>query len=99
MRVEVIQRGGLAGNIALIGEVDSDELPPDQAEAAARALAGSIPGRRPAPRNYAHQLEYEFRFLRNEQWSEAAFDEDELPDTLRPLLRIAKARFKPAKAT
>jgi hypothetical protein len=89
MHVRVVRRGGLAG-IALRGEVETTQLPGDQAKAIDAALR-TLPADKPAaaPR-HPDGFQYEIEF--SEAGGEArsvSLDEAEVSEQLRPLVEAA----------
>jgi hypothetical protein len=89
MHVRVVRRGGLAG-IALRGEVETAQLPDDQAQASEAALR-ALPADKPAaaPRHPdGFQYEIEFSEPGGETRS-VALDEAEISAQVRPLLEAA----------
>jgi len=92
MRVRVVRRGGLAG-IAVTGEVDTGELPAEQAKAVEDRLH-RLPLDKPTPppgHPDGFQYALEFPGPRGESRS-ITLDESEVDDNLRPVIQKAMER-------
>ncbi len=92
MRIRVTRKGGLAG-IPVRGEIDTSELPTDQARLAEDALntlpeaaAGGLPRH---PDGFQYELAYT---LDNGASRATLMDEADVPDGLRPVITTAMGR-------
>jgi hypothetical protein len=82
MHIQVVRRGGIAG-VTLRGEADSAELA-DTGDA--EELLRSLPARPAAP-GRPDRFRYEITVTDAGQSQTAHFNEDELPEGLRPVVR------------
>lgn len=92
MRIRVTRRGGLAG-IPLRGEVDTAELPTDEARVAEDALhllpdAGAVASL-PHPDGFQYELAYS---PTGGAARSTLINEGDVPDGLRPLIQTAMGR-------
>lgn len=88
MHIQVVRRGGIAG-VTLRGEADSAELA--GAGGDTEELLRSLPsGRSPSP-GRPDRFRYEITVTDGERSQTAHFNEDELPEGLRPIVRAALA--------
>ncbi len=92
MRVRVVRRGGLAG-IPLRGEVDTLELPAEQARLVEERLHG-LPADKPAaPPLHPDGFQYGLEFPdAGGQSRSVTLDESEIADDLRPVIQRAMER-------
>jgi hypothetical protein len=88
MRIQVVRRGGIAG-VTLRGEADSAELAgaADDAE----ELLRSLPAGKPPSLGRPDRFRYEITVTDGGQSRTAHFNEDELPKSLRPVVKAALA--------
>jgi hypothetical protein len=92
MRVQVTRRGGLAG-IPLHGELETAELPPEQARAAEEALRQLPADRAPSPPTHPDAFQYDIAFSDAGVGARTVtLDETELTDDLRPIIDTAMSR-------
>ncbi len=92
MRIRVTRRGGLAG-IPLRGEIDTSELPPDQARLAEETLHSLPDTRAAAPLPHPDGFQYEIGFSQDDGAARSMLiDEAEVPDGLRPVIQTAMGR-------
>jgi hypothetical protein len=92
MRIRITRRGGLAG-IPLRGEVDTSELPPEQARLAEEALHSLPDNRAAAPLPHPDGFQYEIAFSQDDGAARSMLiDEAEVPDGLRPVIQTAMGR-------
>jgi hypothetical protein len=83
MHIQVVRRGGIAG-VTLRGEVDSAELA--GAGGDAEELLRSLPSR-PASPGRPDRFRYEITVIEAGRSQTAQFNEDELPEGLRPVVK------------
>ena len=90
MRIQVVRRGGIAG-VTLRGEADSAELA--GAGGDAEELLRSLPSGPPAPPSPGRpdRFRYEITVTDGGRSQTAHFNEDELPEGLRPVINAALA--------
>ncbi len=88
MHIQVVRRGGIAG-VTLRGEADSAELA--GAAGDADELLRSLPSRPPPPPGRPDRFRYEITVTDGERSQTAHFNEDELPEGLRPVVKAALA--------
>jgi hypothetical protein len=92
MRVKVVRRGGLAG-IPLRGEIDTAELPPEQARLAEAALHALPAQGAEAPVPHPDGFQYEIAFSPQAGAERSMLvNEGELPEELRPVIQTAMGR-------
>ena len=92
MRVRVVRHGGLAG-IQLRGEVDTAELPADQARAAEDRLQNLPTDKPAAPPSHPDGFQYALEFSgAGGESRTVTLDEAEIGDDLRPLVQAAMQR-------
>jgi hypothetical protein len=92
MHIRVTRRGGIAG-IPLRGEIDTAELPPDQARLAEEALHTLPVTAAEAPPHHPDGFQYEIAFSPTQGPARSMMiDEAEVPDGLRPLIDSAMGR-------
>ena len=89
MHIQVVRRGGIAG-VTLRGETDTAEL----ADAAgdAEELLRSLPAGKPPSPGRPDRFRYEITVTDAGRSQTAHFNEDELPQGLRPVVDAALAR-------
>ena len=87
MHIQVVRRGGIAG-VTLRGEADTAELA--GAGGDAEELLRSLPAR-PAGPGRPDRFRYEITVTDAGQSRTAHFNEDELPQSLRPVVNAALA--------
>jgi Emfourin len=83
MHIQVVRRGGIAG-VTLRGEADSAEL------AGAEEVLRSLPSG-PASPGRPDRFRYEITVTEGERSQTAHFNEDELPEGLRPVVKAVLA--------
>jgi hypothetical protein len=88
MHIQVVRRGGIAG-VTLRGEADSAELA--GADGRAEELLRSLPAGRPSSPGRPDRFRYEITVTDGGRSRTAHFGEDELPESLRPLVKAALA--------
>ena len=88
MHIQVVRRGGIAG-VTLRGEADSAELA--GAGGDAEALLRSLPAGQPPSGGRPDRFRYEITVTDGGRSQTAHFNEDELPESLRPVVRAALA--------
>ena len=88
MHIQVVRRGGIAG-VTLRGEADSAELA--GAGGDTEELLRSLPARPAAP-GRPDRFRYEITVTEAGRSQTAHFNEDELPQGLRPVVDAALAR-------
>jgi hypothetical protein len=89
MHVRVVRRGGLAG-IPMRGEIETSELPAQQAALADAALRGLPADAAPAPPHHPDGFQYEIAFSPADGASRSMLiDEAEVSDALRPVIDSA----------
>jgi len=92
MHIRVTRRGGLAG-IPLSGEIDTTELPPQQATLAEAALHKLPIGTPKAPPGHPDGFQYEIAFSPSGGESRSlVIDEAEVSAALRPVIETAMRR-------
>jgi len=94
VRIEVTRRGGIAG-VTLKAEVDTGDLPPDDATRVERSVKQLIeacdPGRAPP---IPDSFEYHISLPDHPDRPTVVVPEHEVPDHLRPLIQAAKTRAR-----
>jgi len=97
LRIKYRRSGGFAG-IDLVAEALADELPGEQADAAAQLLSGPAP---PAsaqnPPGMADQFSYQLHLDDGERQRTFQWAGQEVPDEARPLLATLNRRAAPAR--
>ena len=88
MRIQVVRRGGIAG-VTLRGEADSAELA--GADGDVDNLLRSLPYGRPESPGRPDRFRYEITVTDGERSQTAHFNEDELPEGLRPVVKAVLA--------
>jgi hypothetical protein len=89
MRVRVVRRGGLAG-IPMRGEIETSELPAQQAALADAALHSLPADAAPAPPHHPDGFQYEIAFSPADGASRSMLiDEADVSDALRPVIETA----------
>jgi hypothetical protein len=92
MYIRVTRRGGIAG-IPLRGEIDTAELPPDQARLAEEALHTLPDSAAGAPPHHPDGFQYEIAFSPTQGAARSTMlDEAEVSDALRPVIDTALRR-------
>jgi hypothetical protein len=92
MHVRVTRRGGLAG-ILLRGELQTSELPAQQATLAEEALQKLPADRPPSPPRHPDGFQYEIAFSPPDGAARSlVIDEAEVSDALRPVIETAMSR-------
>jgi hypothetical protein len=92
MRIRVTRRGGLAG-IPLHGEIDTSELPPEQARLAEDALHALPETAADTPPRHPDGFQYEIAFSPADGPARSMLiDEADVPDGLRPVIETAMGR-------
>jgi hypothetical protein len=92
MHIKVTRRGGIAG-IPLRGEIDTAELPPDQARLAEQTLHTLTDTAAEAPPRHPDGFQYEIAFSPGHGLARSMMlDETDVPDGLRPLIDTAMGR-------
>lgn len=92
MRVQVTRRGGLAG-IPLQGELETAELPSEQAHSAEQALRALPSASTASTPSHPDAFQYELTYSEpGRDPRSATLDEAEISDDLRPLIDAAMAR-------
>ncbi len=87
MHIQVVRRGGIAG-VTLRGEADSAEL---AGAGDAEELLRSLPSGDPAAPGRPDRFRYEITVTEAGQSRTAHFNEDELPESLRPVVHATLA--------
>ena len=89
MHVHITRRGGLAG-IPMRGDIETAELPPDQARLAEEALDRLPVDAPPAAPRHPDGFQYEIAFSPRDGASRSTvIDEAEVSDALRPVIETA----------
>lgn len=88
MHIQVVRRGGIAG-VTLRGEADTAELA--GAGGDAEELLRSLPSGDPAAPGRPDRFRYEITVTEAGRSQTAHFNEDELPESLRPVVHAALA--------
>jgi hypothetical protein len=89
MHVNITRRGGLAG-IPLRGDIETSELPPQQARLAEEALHRLSVGSSPTPPSHPDGFQYEIAFSPADGTGRSlVIDESEISDALRPVIDTA----------
>jgi len=88
MHIQVVRRGGIAG-VTLRGEADTAEL---AGAGDAEDLLRSLPAGDPAAPGRPDRFRYEITVTEAGRSQTAHFNEDELPQGLRPVVDAALAR-------
>jgi len=89
MQIHITRRGGLAG-IPLRGEIETSELPPQQARLAEEALQRLPVGAPPTAPRHPDGFQYEIAFSPAEGAGRSmVIDESEVSDALRPVIETA----------
>jgi len=88
MRIQVVRRGGIAG-VTLRGEADSAELA--GAVGDAEELLRSLPAGQPESPGRPDRFRYEITVTDGGRSRTSHFNEDELPESLRPVVHAALA--------
>jgi IMP dehydrogenase/GMP reductase len=87
MHIQVVRRGGIAG-VTLRGEADTAEL---AGTGGAEELLRSMPSGRPESPGRPDRFRYEITVTEAGRSQTAHFNEDELPESLRPVVHAALA--------
>ena len=87
MHIQVVRRGGIAG-VTLRGEADTAEL---AGAGDAEDLLRSLPSGHPAAPGRPDRFRYEITVTEAGRSQTAHFNEDELPESLRPVVHAALA--------
>jgi hypothetical protein len=88
MHIQVVRRGGIAG-VTLRGEADTAELA--GAGGDTEKLLRSLPSGDPASPGRPDRFRYEITVTEAGQSRTSHFNEDELPESLRPVVHAALA--------
>ena len=88
MRIQVVRRGGIAG-VTLRGEADTAELAGTSGDT--EELLRSLPSGDPAAPGRPDRFRYEITVTDAGQSRTSHFNEDELPESLRPVVHAALA--------
>jgi hypothetical protein len=93
MLVRVTRRGGLAG-IPMRGDLETSQLPPDEARLAEEALHQLSVGTPPTPPRHPDAFQYEIAFSAAEgaATQSAVIDEADVSEALRPVIDTAMSR-------
>jgi hypothetical protein len=94
LRIELTRSGGFAGLTTPVGKLDTSELPADEAQEVERLYrdADLSPLTRVAPSpGGADRFQYHLTIEDDRGRRELTMREDEVPDSLRPLIERVKA--------
>jgi hypothetical protein len=96
LRIELTRSGGYAGLTTKLGELDTEELPEDEARAVEelvqKADVPSLLADSPMRGEGADRFQYHLAIEDESGRHELAMSEDRIPDALRPLIdRVRKA--------
>jgi hypothetical protein len=94
MRIELVRRGGFTGR-TLTSSIDTDALSPDDAAAAADAVAALRAARTGAASTTTDIPQYEFTITSKSDRYAVVLSEHEVPEVARPLLARLKEHEHP----
>ena len=89
MKIQFARTGGVAG-IRLTATLDTEMLPPDEADSLRRLIAAASffdqPSSRQSPIRRADRFEYHVTVEEGDRIKKVELDESSVPETLQPLL-------------